>query len=66
MDGIVKNEKMILNRIFKRVSPGSIILLHDTSLVTVSVLEQLLLFLQNNNYMVVSLDKLLNLKAYEE
>lgn len=66
MDGIVKNEKMILNRILKRVSPGSIILLHDTSLVTVSVLEQLLLFLQNNNYKVVSVDKLLNLKAYEE
>lgn len=66
MDGIIKNEKIILNRIKKRVSPGSIILLHDTSLNTVHVVEQLLLFLHVNNYTVVSLEELLNLKAYED
>jgi peptidoglycan/xylan/chitin deacetylase (PgdA/CDA1 family) len=65
MDGIIKNEKIIYNRIAKRISPGSIVLLHDTSLQTVNVLEQLLLFLQKNNYQVVSVEELLNLKPYE-
>ena len=66
MDGMIKNEKIVFNRIKKRISPGSIVLLHDTSINTVSVLEQLLLFLQKNNYKVVSLEELLNLNAYED
>ena len=65
MDGIIKNEKIIYNRIAKRISPGSIVLLHDTSANSVSVLEQLLLFLQLNNYKVVSIEELLNLNVYE-
>lgn len=66
LDGVLKNEEIIYKRIIKRVSPGGIILLHDTSLTTVRVLERLLLFLQNNNYKVVATTELLNLKAYEE
>ena len=65
MDGIIKNEEIIYNRIAKRISPGSVVLLHDTSLTTVRVLEQLLLFLRANNYEVVGIEELLNLKAYE-
>ena len=65
MDGIIKNEKIIYNRIAKRIAPGSIVLLHDTSTTTVRVLEQLLLFLRANNYEVVGIEELLNLKAYE-
>ncbi len=66
MDGMIKNEKIIFNRIIKRLTPGSIVLLHDTSINTVSVLEQLLLFLQQNKYEIISIEELLNLKAYEE
>ncbi len=66
MDGIIKNEKIIYNRITKQISPGAIVLLHDTSQITVRVLEQLLLFLQSNKYQIVSLEELLNLKAYED
>lgn len=66
MDGIIKNEKIIYNRITKQISPGAIVLLHDTSQTTVRVLEQLLLFLQSNKYEIVSLEELLNLKAYED
>jgi peptidoglycan/xylan/chitin deacetylase (PgdA/CDA1 family) len=66
LDGIIKNEKFITNRIKKLVSPGGIVLLHDTSLQTVNILEQLLLFLENNKYEVVSLEQLLNIKAYED
>jgi peptidoglycan/xylan/chitin deacetylase (PgdA/CDA1 family) len=66
MDGIIKNEKIIFNRIVKRISPGSIVLLHDTSQNTVKVLEQLLVFLKSNKYQIVSLEELLEIKAYEK
>lgn len=65
-DGGIKNEKFIFDRIIKRIKPGGIVLLHDTAIQTVSVLEQLLTFLQKKNYAVVPLDELLNIKAYED
>ena len=65
LDGGLKNPELILNRIKKRVSPGGIVLLHDTAPHSVLVLEQILQFLQQNNYLVVSIEELLNLKAYE-
>jgi len=65
LDAVIKNEKTIFKRIIKRVSPGGIVLLHDTSIHTVKVLEQLLQFLQKNKYKVVSSEQLLNIKAYE-
>lgn len=66
LDGVIKKENFLLNRIIKRIKPGGIVLLHDTSIQTVNVLEQLLSFLQKNNYSVVSLEELLNIKAYED
>ncbi|PVX44567.1 peptidoglycan/xylan/chitin deacetylase (PgdA/CDA1 family) [Flavobacterium sp. 103] len=66
LDGVVKNEEFLLNRIIKRIKPGGIVLLHDTSIQTVNVLEQLLSFLKTNNYTVVPLEELLNIKAYED
>ncbi|TDE31720.1 polysaccharide deacetylase family protein [Flavobacterium ranwuense] len=65
LDGVIKNEKKIFDRIIKRVKPGGIVLLHDTSMHSVNVLEQFLQFLQKNNYTVVSLEQLLNIEAYE-
>lgn len=65
LDGGTKNEKFIFDRIIKRIKPGGIVLLHDTSIQTVNVLEQLLSFLNKNNYSVVPLEELLNIKAYE-
>jgi peptidoglycan/xylan/chitin deacetylase (PgdA/CDA1 family) len=66
LDGGTKNQDLILNRIIKRVSPGGIVLLHDTASHSVLVLEQFLQFLQQNNYKVISSEELLNLKAYED
>lgn len=66
LDGGMKNQEVIYNRIIKRVSPGGIVLLHDTAKHSVLVLEQFLQFLQQNNYTVISVEKLLNLKAYED
>jgi peptidoglycan/xylan/chitin deacetylase (PgdA/CDA1 family) len=65
LDGGTKNQELILKRITKRVSPGGIVLLHDTREHSVLVLEQFLQFLQKNNYQVVSIEELLNLNAYE-
>jgi peptidoglycan/xylan/chitin deacetylase (PgdA/CDA1 family) len=64
LDGGTKNQSLILNRIIKRVSPGGIVLLHDTASHSVLVLEQFLQFLEQNNYKVISVEELLNLKAY--
>ena len=66
LDGIIKNEKLVFNRIKKLISPGGIVLLHDTSLQSVKALEQLLQFIEENKYKVVSLEQLLEIKAYED
>lgn len=65
LDTVIKDENVILNRIKKRVHPGGIVLLHDTSLKTVRVLEQLLLFLQAEKYELVTVTDLLNLSTHE-
>lgn len=66
LDGVVKNETVIFNRIAKRISPGGIVLLHDTSRQSVNVLERLLVTLREKKYHVVSLEQLLKIKAYED
>ena len=65
LDTVIKSENLILERIKTRVKPGSIILLHDTSSKTVSVLEQLLLFLQDEGYKTKTITELLDIQAYE-
>jgi peptidoglycan-N-acetylglucosamine deacetylase len=65
LDTVIENENTILERIKNKVKPGAIILLHDTSAKTVSVLEQLLLFLQSESYEMVTVDDLLEIPAYE-
>lgn len=64
MDGISKNTQAIFNRIVKQLSPGSVVLLHDTRPETNAVLEQLLQSLAEKKYKVVPVTELLNLKAY--
>ncbi|HKX85627.1 MAG TPA: polysaccharide deacetylase family protein [Flavobacterium sp.] len=65
LDTLNIDENAIFERVKKRIQPGGIVLLHDTSLKTVTVLERLLLFLQSENYEMVTIDTLLNLPAYE-
>lgn len=63
-DAILNSEEVILKRIFKKIKPGDVILLHDTKKKTVEILEQLLLFLQSNNYTCVRVDNLFEIDAY--
>ena len=55
---------MIFKRTIKNLSKGDVILLHDTSLKSIVVFEQLLLFLQEQNIESVTIDSLFNIKAY--
>ncbi len=64
LDTIKNSEQKILDRITKSISPGSVILLHDTKEITVRVLEQLLLFLKQNGYQSITIDALFNIEAY--
>ncbi|OEK09627.1 polysaccharide deacetylase [Flavivirga aquatica] len=64
LDTTSRTHKMIFNRITKKLSKGDVILLHDTSLKTITVLERLLLFLQQQNMESVTIDSLFNIKAY--
>lgn len=63
LDGILKDEKIIFARIKNRIAPGGIVLLHDTAH-TVTILERLMLHLEENEYKVVSIEELLKIKAY--
>lgn len=56
---------IITRRVQKQIKPGAIILFHDTSDKTVQVLKQTLNFAKENGYKVVSVEQLLNIKAYE-
>ena len=64
LDTVKNNEQKILNRIIKKVSPGAVILLHDSKEISVSVLEQLLLFLQQKGYQSITINTLFNIEAY--
>jgi peptidoglycan-N-acetylglucosamine deacetylase len=64
MDTVIRNEKKLLNKIVGSLQPGAIILLHDTSKVTASVLQQFINETRNKGYEFIRLDKLLNVAPY--
>lgn len=64
LDTTPRPEKMVLKRITSKISRGDIVLLHDTSEKTVTVLEQLLLFLKEKKLRSVPVDQLLKIQAY--
>ena len=66
LDTVINDEKKIVKRIKRKIKPGGIVLLHDTSSKTANALEQLLLFLKLENYVITPLDELLNIKSYED
>jgi len=51
--------QIITQRIEKKIKPGAIILLHDTNDKIVQVLEKILIFAKENNYKIISLERLL-------
>lgn len=65
LDTLNLSEHQIFARIKKRLNPGSIILLHDTSEKTVHVVKSLLIELKANKLEAVNLEDFLNQKVYE-
>lgn len=63
-DTTIPSEKVVLKRITKNLKGGDVILLHDTKKITVTVLEQLLLFLERNKYTTVTIDELFSIQPY--
>ncbi len=64
LDTTGRSEAQVLNKITKNITKGDVVLLHDTNEKTVAVLEQLLLFLQEQNLQSVTIDQLFNIKPY--
>jgi len=64
LDTTNDSEEQIAERVAKQVKAGGIILFHDTSTKTVAVLKQTLNFAKENGFKIVSLEHLLNIKAY--
>ncbi len=64
LDTTPRTAKMVLHRITSKISNGDVVLLHDTSEKTILVLERLLLFLKEKKLQSVTVDQLLQLKAY--
>lgn len=62
LDTVLKKEDKIINRITRQLCPGSIILLHDTSALSIVVLERLLIHLKEQHYKSVTVEHLINRK----
>jgi len=66
LDTVIRQEEKILDRILRRLKPGRVILLHDTSERSVNVLRELLDTLWEKALRSVPLDELFTIEAYEE
>ena len=61
MDTTNDSEDVIVKRVTEQIKPGAIVLLHDTSDKTNAVLKRVLAFVKENNYKIVSLEKMLDI-----
>jgi len=64
-DTVHRDPHKTIARILKRVTPGSIILLHDHLPESPEILEELVAGLKRNGYNVVPLNQLIPIEAYE-
>ncbi|ASW75624.1 polysaccharide deacetylase [Chryseobacterium piperi] len=62
LDTVIDDEKKVYKRIIRRMKPGSIILLHDTSEKTYRVLVDLLHFLKDKKYSTFTVDSIIKSK----
>jgi peptidoglycan/xylan/chitin deacetylase (PgdA/CDA1 family) len=64
LDTLIRNPARLLRRVTKSLAGGDIILLHDYSDATISILPELLMHINNIGLKIVRVDELLNEKAY--
>ncbi len=63
-DTVIRNKKRLLAKILGSLKPGAILLLHDSSEITLAILPQLLAGIEQAGYKTVRLDKMINLNPY--
>lgn len=63
-DTVAKDPDKVFRKISKKIRKGDIILLHDSSQISIEILDKLLQFLQNKKLKPVTLERLFNLRAY--
>lgn len=66
LDTMAKEPTKVISKIKKELRKGAIILLHDTSMLSCDVLEQLLLFFEEKSIKSITLNKLFNIKNNED
>ncbi len=64
-DTVAKNPDKVYQKIIAKIKKGDIILMHDSSDLSIDVLEKVLVYFDKNNFKTITLDKLFNMKAYE-
>jgi peptidoglycan/xylan/chitin deacetylase (PgdA/CDA1 family) len=65
LDTIAKDPEKVYDKIVSKLNKGDVVLMHDSSDLSVVVLEKILQYLDRNKIKTITLDKLFNLKAYE-
>ncbi len=65
LDTIAKDPEKVFQKIVLKIRKGDVLLMHDTSELSVIVLEKLLIYLDQNHIKTITLDKLFNFKPYE-
>jgi peptidoglycan-N-acetylglucosamine deacetylase len=64
LDTVIRDKEKLTNKILKSLSPGAIILMHDTSKIAVDALPGLIQRITESGYEIVRLDKLINEQPY--
>ena len=62
----VKSSDVVLAKLMTNTKPGDIVLFHDTNSHIIKIIENYIIWLQKNDFKIVSLTSLLNTRAYEE
>lgn len=64
LDTVAKDENILLEKLWKQVKPGSIVLFHDTMAITDRILHRFIAGVKEKGFDIVPIDELINENAY--
>ncbi|GAB2672757.1 polysaccharide deacetylase family protein [Flavihumibacter cheonanensis] len=64
LDTVAKDEKKLLEKLWKELRPGAILLFHDTMAITAAILPEFLQGVRARGYEIVPIDQLINEDVY--
>ena len=62
----IRDKQKVLKKLKSKTKAGDVILFHDTDEKIIPIIDEYLYWLKNNEYKIVSLDKLFSIEAYEK